>query len=103
MDAEHPGGSVEAGVEGGEIRQGGSLLHLSSDVILRSVAKAADAARPRIIRLHDAARVLARGIHGVEGIAGAVLAKICILVFIIVFIQKRPQGIFAIKGRFADS
>lgn len=38
-----------------------------------------------------------------EGIAGAVLAKICILVFIIVFIQKRPQGIFAIKGRFADS
>ena len=38
-----------------------------------------------------------------EGIAGAVLAKICILVFIIVFIQKRPQGIFAIKGRFADA
>jgi urea transport system permease protein len=38
-----------------------------------------------------------------EGVAGAVLAKICILVFIIVFIQKRPQGIFAIKGRFADS
>ena len=38
-----------------------------------------------------------------EGMAGAVLAKICILVFIIVFIQKRPQGIFAIKGRFADS
>ena len=38
-----------------------------------------------------------------EGLAGAVLAKICILVFIIVFIQKRPQGIFAIKGRFADS
>ena len=38
-----------------------------------------------------------------EGMAGAVLAKICILVFIIVFIQKRPQGIFAIKGRLADS
>ena len=38
-----------------------------------------------------------------EGVAGAVLAKICILVFIVVFIQKRPQGIFAIKGRFADS
>ncbi len=38
-----------------------------------------------------------------EGLAGAVLAKICILVFIIVFIQTRPQGIFAIKGRFADS
>ena len=37
-----------------------------------------------------------------EGVAGAVLAKICILVFIIIFIQKRPQGIFALKGRFAD-
>ncbi len=38
-----------------------------------------------------------------EGVAGAVLAKICILVFIIIFIQKRPQGIFALKGRFADN
>ena len=38
-----------------------------------------------------------------EGVAGAVLAKICVLVFIIVFIQKRPQGLFAIKGRFADA
>ncbi|MFM2073935.1 MAG: High-affinity branched-chain amino acid transport system permease protein LivH [Pseudomonadota bacterium] len=34
-----------------------------------------------------------------EGWAGAVLAKIMVLVFIIVFIQKRPQGIFALKGR----
>lgn len=31
--------------------------------------------------------------------AGAVLAKIAVLIFIIVFIQKRPQGIFAMKGR----
>ena len=38
-----------------------------------------------------------------EGWAGAVVAKILVLVFIIVFIQKRPQGIFALKGRFADS
>ena len=36
-----------------------------------------------------------------EGWAGAVLAKIAVLVFIIVFIQKRPQGIFAFKGREA--
>ena len=34
-----------------------------------------------------------------EGFAGAVLAKIAVLVFIIIFIQKRPQGIFAMKGR----
>ena len=38
-----------------------------------------------------------------EGWAGAVVAKILVLVFIIVFIQKRPQGLFALKGRFADS
>ena len=37
----------------------------------------------------------------IEGQAGAVLAKIAVLVFIIVFIQKRPQGIFALKGREA--
>ncbi len=36
-----------------------------------------------------------------EGVTGAVLAKICVLVFIIIFIQKRPQGIFAMKGRSA--
>ena len=37
----------------------------------------------------------------IEGWAGAVLAKIAVLVLIIVFIQKRPQGIFALKGRQA--
>jgi urea transport system permease protein len=37
-----------------------------------------------------------------EGWTGAVLAKIAVLVFIIIFIQKRPQGIFAVKGRTAD-
>ncbi|MDD5334960.1 MAG: urea ABC transporter permease subunit UrtB [Rhodoferax sp.] len=38
-----------------------------------------------------------------EGWAGAVLAKIAVLVFIIVFIQKRPQGIFAMRGRSAEA
>jgi urea transport system permease protein len=37
-----------------------------------------------------------------EPVAGAVLAKIVILVFIIIFIQKRPQGLFAMKGRSAE-
>jgi urea transport system permease protein len=37
-----------------------------------------------------------------EPLAGAVLAKICILVFIIIFIQRRPQGLFALKGRSVD-
>ena len=38
-----------------------------------------------------------------EGWAGAVLAKIMVLVFIVIFIQKRPQGLFAMKGRSAQA
>ena len=38
-----------------------------------------------------------------EGLTGAVLAKIAVLVFIIIFIQKRPQGLFAMKGRSAEA
>ena len=34
--------------------------------------------------------------------AGAVVAKILVLVFIILFIQKRPRGLFALKGRSVD-
>ncbi len=38
----------------------------------------------------------------IEAQSGAVLAKIAVLVIIIVFIQKRPQGLFAVKGRFVE-
>ena len=38
-----------------------------------------------------------------EAWSGAVLAKIVVLVFIVFFIQKRPQGLFALKGRSAES
>ncbi|HEY8552979.1 MAG TPA: urea ABC transporter permease subunit UrtB [Burkholderiales bacterium] len=38
-----------------------------------------------------------------EPYAGAVLGKIFVLVFIILFIQKRPQGLFALKGRAAEA
>jgi urea transport system permease protein len=38
-----------------------------------------------------------------EPVAGAVLGKIVILMLIILFIQKRPQGIFALKGRAAEA
>ncbi len=38
----------------------------------------------------------------IEGWAGAVIAKIVVLVFIIIIIQKRPQGLFALKGRSVD-
>jgi urea transport system permease protein len=38
-----------------------------------------------------------------EAWQGAVLAKIAVLIFIIFFIQKRPQGLFALKGRAVES
>jgi urea transport system permease protein len=38
-----------------------------------------------------------------EGWQGAVLAKITVLVLIVMFIQKRPQGLFALKGRSAEA
>ena len=38
-----------------------------------------------------------------EPVAGAVLGKVAVLLAIILFIQKRPRGLFALKGRAAES
>jgi urea transport system permease protein len=38
-----------------------------------------------------------------EPFAGAVLGKVLVLVFIILFIQKRPRGLFPLKGRAVDA
>lgn len=38
-----------------------------------------------------------------EPVAGAVLGKIIVLILIIIVIQKRPQGLFALKGRMSDN
>ena len=38
-----------------------------------------------------------------ENWQGAVIAKIVVLLFIIAFIQKRPQGLFALKGRSVEA
>ena len=38
-----------------------------------------------------------------EAVSGAVIAKIVVLVFIIFFIQRRPQGLFALKGRAVET
>jgi urea transport system permease protein len=38
-----------------------------------------------------------------EPFTGAVLGKIFVLILIILFIQKRPQGMFALRGRTAES
>ena len=38
-----------------------------------------------------------------EPLSGAVLGKILVLVLIILFIQKRPRGLFALRGRALES
>jgi urea transport system permease protein len=38
-----------------------------------------------------------------EPVAGAILGKVVVLVAIILFIQWRPRGLFALKGRTADA
>jgi urea transport system permease protein len=38
-----------------------------------------------------------------EPYAGAVLGKILLLVIVILFIQKRPRGLFALKGRAVEA
>jgi len=49
----------------------------------------------------------ALGIGGLSKIIepgmGAVFGKVAILVLVILFIQRRPSGLFAAKGRYADS
>jgi urea transport system permease protein len=47
---------------------------------------------------------LSLGVFGkfLEPVTGAVLAKILVLIFIILFIQKRPRGLFPQKGRAAE-
>ncbi|WP_375452823.1 urea ABC transporter permease subunit UrtB [uncultured Devosia sp.] len=50
-----------------------------------------------------AAITLGIGNKFLEPYAGAVLGKILILVLIILFIQRRPRGLFALKGRFIEA
>ena len=38
-----------------------------------------------------------------EPVAEAILGKIVVLVVIILFIQRRPRGLFALKGRTAEA
>jgi len=49
----------------------------------------------------------ATGIGGlnkiIEPSLGAVFGKVLILILVIVFIQRRPSGLFAARGRYADS
>lgn len=50
-----------------------------------------------------AALSLGIGNKFLEPFAGAVLGKIVILVLIIIFIQKKPRGLFALKGRAVEA
>jgi len=51
--------------------------------------------------------IAALGIGGlnkiIEPSLGAVFGKVLILILVILFIQRRPSGLFAMKGRYADS
>ncbi|HEV8390925.1 MAG TPA: urea ABC transporter permease subunit UrtB, partial [Dongiaceae bacterium] len=38
-----------------------------------------------------------------EPVAGAVLGKIAVLVLLVLFIQRRPRGLFPVKGRAVES
>ena len=38
-----------------------------------------------------------------EPFAGAIVGQILVLVFIILFIQRRPRGLFALKGRTVET
>jgi urea transport system permease protein len=38
-----------------------------------------------------------------EPLAGAVLGKVVVLALIILFIQRRPRGLFALKGRAVEA
>jgi urea transport system permease protein len=50
-----------------------------------------------------AALILGMSNKLLESWSGAVIAKIVVLVFIIFFIQRRPQGMFALKGRAVEA
>ena len=50
-----------------------------------------------------AALVLGFANKFLESVSGAVLAKIAVLIFIIFFIQRRPQGLFALRGRAVEA
>ena len=60
---------------------------------------------PPLMLLGAVAGALTLGILNkfLEPYAGAVLGKILVLVLIILFIQKRPRGLFALKGRAVET
>ena len=63
------------------------------------------ARRRRQARRHASSRRVGLGVVNkfLEPVSGAVLGKIFVLGFIILFIQRRPQGMFALKGRAAEA
>ena len=58
---------------------------------------------PQIAHSDSAAQKIALAGKFLEPMVGAVLAKIAILILLILFIQKRPRGLFALKGRAVEA
>ena len=97
-------GSGIAGLAGCALSQIGNVGPDLGPVLHRRLVHGRGAGRRRPARRHRLRGARASGSLNklLESWAGAVLAKIAVLVFIILFIQKRPQGLFALKGRVVD-
>jgi urea transport system permease protein len=48
-------------------------------------------------------KILESLIGGILPKWGPILSKVAVLVLLILFLQKKPSGLFAIKGRHADA
>jgi len=89
------------------------LATLAAPLLLGGLNFSAQALQPKFERL-DPIKGLGR-IFAMRGLVelgkallkllfiGAVLGKIVLLIFIILFIQKRPRGLFALKGRAVEA
>ena len=83
----------------GRQRRPGARTELHHRLVHGRGAGRGGAARRHGVRGHRAGR----GDEAARAVVGAVLTKILILVLIIAFIQKRPQGLFALKGRAVEA
>jgi urea transport system permease protein len=96
-------GSGIAGLAGGALSQLGNVgPDLGQGYIVDSFLVVVFGGVGQLAGTVYAALVLGFANKLLESWSGAVLAKIAVLVFIIFFIQRRPQGLFALRGRVAE-
>jgi urea transport system permease protein len=97
-------GSAVAGLGGVALSQIGNVgPELGQAYIVDSFMVVVLGGVGKLVGTVAAAMGLGMAAKFLEPVSDAVLAKIFVLAFIILFIQKRPQGLFALKGRAADA